>query len=102
MLNKTIRILTWLILIIILLLFVWFSVAFPDEIIRYYDKDGERTGYSRREGNRETRYDENWNRQGYSVYEGDRADRFDDRWERQGSDVYEETRDGKGEDYEEK
>jgi len=92
------RILLWIASIMVVFLFVWLSVAFPDEIIRHYDKDGERTGYSKREGNRETHYNQKWEREGYSVYEGDHADRFDDRWERQGSDVYEETRDGKGED----
>jgi len=96
------RILLWIASVVVVLLFVWFSTAFPDETIRHYDRNGNRIGFSKREGNRETYYNQKWERQGYSIYEGDRADRFDNRWNRQGSDVYEEPQGEKGEDYEEK
>jgi len=91
---KILRALIWLILIIVVLLFIWFSLAFPDEIIRHYGKDGKRIGFSKREGNRETHYDENWNRRGgYSIYKDDRVNHFDGRWEREGHDDYEDNLD---------
>lgn len=82
----------FLVILISSILVFSFSVAMAGErtIIRKYDNQGNRTGYSVIEDGRESHFDEKWNRTGTSIHQkdGGRVDHFDRSWRRDGrSDV---------------
>ena len=85
MLDKIIRIITWLLLILIIVLIFWLHFAFSNDkqTIKRYDKDYNLKEYEIREDNRGSVYDRRWNRKGYIIYEDDRAIRFGNEWNRE-------------------
>ena len=87
--TRSLRIITWVALIVLCLLFGWFSVACSgDRVIKHYGRDGSRAGYSKLEGNRESHFDASGNRTGHSVYSDGKKNNFDARWNRIGHDDF--------------
>jgi len=90
--TRSLRIITWFILISIGLLFGWFSIACPgDRTVKHYGRDGSSTGYSKLEGNRESHFDKSGNRTGFSIHRRNKTDNFDLKWNRLGRDDFDET-----------
>ncbi len=96
--RRLAKILAMGLLIIICLLFFFFSIAFPGgRVIKRYNSDHEIIGYSVVEKGKETRYNKSWGVDGYTIYHEDRADYFTSDWNRDGYDLYEGDPVGEGE-----
>jgi len=84
--NKRLNLFIVILILAIFLFLLYVSLAMAgDRIIRHFDKNGVRTGYSKIEGNRESHFSKDWNREGYSIHrENGRIDPFTRGWNRQG------------------
>jgi len=84
--NKRTEILIIILILIIFIGLIWAAMALGGErvIIRRYDKDYNRTGYSVIENGRESHFDREGNRTGHSVYDRDKIDHYDRDWNRSG------------------
>jgi hypothetical protein len=61
-------------------------------IIKNFNPDGSRSGYSVIEGNRESHFSKDWDRTGYSIHDKGRTDHFDRDWDRQGHSIEKDDR----------
>jgi len=62
------------------------AMASERTIIRHYDRESNRTGYSVIENGRESYFSKDWKREGYSIHreDGERIDHFSQEWDRRG------------------
>jgi len=95
-LSKT-EIIIVILIMAITVVALWFSVAYGGGriIIKHYDKDYNRTGYTVIENDRESHFSKNWDRTGHSVpvNDGDKIDHYDLDWNHRGhSDIDREYR----------
>ena len=89
------KVITW-ILFIIGTSAICFSHAYSGDRTIHYNEKNERTGYSVREGNRESKFDSYGNRLGYSIHSESKTEHFDSEWNRQGHDEYDEPQTEEG------
>jgi len=89
--SRTVKILTWIIIIGSVSFIILADPVFPSDRITHHARDGSKTGYSIREGNRESHFSISGERRGYSIHREDRTDNFNEKWEREGHDKFDES-----------